>query len=113
MVGRHLYVRDLDARVTSGHTLDLALDVFLRALDLIFKQEIPYGAAICRSARQLALSDVEGVQEITLDEIKPGQGKFFLLSYGAESNKCSHAVFTPVILRSAAVADGLVLFQAV
>ena len=96
LIRRYLYVCDLYPGIATGYALDFAFDIFLGAFDLVFKQEIPYAAAICRSSRQLTLADVEGIQEITLDEIKPGEREFFLPAYGAESNERGHAVFTPV-----------------
>ena len=96
LVGCYLDVRDLYAWIATGHALYLALDVFLCAFDLIFKKKIPYAAAIGRSSWQLTLADVEGIQEISLDEIKTGKREFFLPAYGAESNERGHAIFTPV-----------------
>lgn len=112
LVGRYLYVRDLYPGITTGHSLYLTLDVFLGALDLILKQEIPYAAAIGRSTGQFTLPYVESIEQVTLDEIKIGQGKLLLAPYGAETNESSHRVFTPVLLRPISVAVCLEQFQA-
>jgi len=96
LVGCYLNVRDLYAWIATDQALYLALEVFLCPFDLVFKQEVPDTAAIGRSSWQLTLADVEGIQEITLDEIKTGEREFFLPAYGAESNERGHSVFTPV-----------------
>ena len=94
LLRRYLYLRDLETRILLCHTLYFALDLFLRGFDLIFKKKIPQCGTIPGSAWQLALPDIESIQEITLDEIVSGQGEFFLLSDGVESNESSHMVFT-------------------
>lgn len=84
-----------DARILADHAPQLGKHGLFSGLCLILKHIAPDRGAVSRSSRQLTLLYVEGVGEVSLDQLKVGQSELFAASYGAESHECWHQLFNP------------------
>jgi hypothetical protein len=91
---KHLHATDENPGVSGTHPLYFLLQQGLCFLCLLFKQVVPDHGAISWTAWQFALTYVECVQEVNLDQVKVHGRELFVLINGAESYESGHVVFT-------------------
>ena len=89
-LGEYLYVTQYYSGIATTHTLYFCSDVLLQLFQLIFKQKLPDHCAISWTARQLTLTNVECIQQVSLNQCKISQSEFFVLIDGVEADKCGH-----------------------